>query len=227
MGTRAISSLKLEVKSTGSITNTLTDSTVASSAISKTIAQTFTNGVSVNQADRAWQMLNASLGSGANIVIDLYDNGTLNLGAGAGLDALGQSMAIFEIVAIVIKNENSATQAGYLEIEPDATAGWTPIGTHTVATGGALLGGGFLVKGQPATDAFAVTDASSHRIKLTANGAAVSYSIIVFGRSDTDESSSSSSSSSSASSNSSSSESSPSSASSQSSSSSYSSSSVS
>lgn len=206
MGTRSLSAANVKLTATGTIKNTLTDGAEATVSQGKNYyEQRITNGVSVNNANRLWEDLNRSLSSSSSEVIDLYDFAGIDIGAGAGLDGLGQSMAIEEIVAIAILAESTSSEAGALEIEPDATNGWSPIGTHTVATGGAIKKNGCLFKCNPHEDGFDVTDASSHRIKITANGGDMVYSIIVFGRHDDDESSSSSSLSSSSSSSSSSS----------------------
>ena len=200
MSRRTLTSPKVVSKISATASNMLLDGSAATGAVSADTSDTLTSGTKVNKANRVWQWKHTTghrkqIASGANVVIDLYDFAGFDAGAGDGADPVGQALTLEEIVAIKIKNENAVTEAGQLEIEPDATNGWTPIGTHTVATGGALKGGGFLMKYQPASTAFDVTDASSHRLKLTANGGRVYYSVWVMGRSDEESSSSSSSSS--------------------------------
>ena len=147
---------------------------------------------------------NGSISSGASEVIDIYDFVGTDGGTGDGRDPVGQTLALAEIVYIAVANTNARTASGTLEVEPDSTNGWSPMGTHTAATGGGITGGGAIAKMAVADSGFVVTDASSHRIKLTANGADCGYSIIVVGRHDADDSSSSNSSSSSSSASSSS-----------------------
>lgn len=192
---RTLSSGRVSVSIAATITNTLTDGSTASSSISGSASRSLSNGVSANQANRAWQKKSATLSSGASTVIDLYDFVGEDVGAGDGNDAIGQAMSpVEEIAAILIVNENAVTADGILEVEPDSSNGWTPIGTHTAATGGGLRGQGILLKSQTAEAGFDVTDASSHRLKLTANSADVTYSVYVLGRHDDEESSSSTSS---------------------------------
>jgi len=167
---------------------------------------TLTNGIGDTQANRAWQAKSVAIASGAQAVIDLANFAGQNIGAGLGKDALGQDINLKEIVGIVIVNENAVTADGVLEVLPNNSRGWTPIGTHTAANGGGLYGQGVLSKYQPSEVGFPVSDAS-RRITLRASGGAVSYSMYVLGRDDTDQSSSSSESSISASSQSSSSQS--------------------
>ena len=194
MATRSLSSPKVIAKMDGIVRNTLDDSTEIDARLLADINTTLTSGDGASQANRGWQWKNKSIAAGANVVIDVYDFAGLSTGAGAGNDMLGQPLLLDDIVAILIKNENAVGAAGTLEIEPDGTNGWTPIGTHTTANLSGIRGGGFLYKYQPDASGFIVTDGASNRIKLTANGADVEYSVWIWGRYD-DESSSSSSSS--------------------------------
>lgn len=207
MGTRTLSSPKINLKMTGTVQNTLTDSSVASIGHPNlSYAPTLTSGVSASQTNRAWQSKSRSLAGGASETLDLYDLAGVDIGAGAALDGVGQVVSPFEeIVAIAIVNENAVGAAGQLEVEPGAGTGWSPIGTHTAATGGALRGQGCLFKAQVAENGFDITDGASHLLKMTANGGDVVYSIYIFARHDDNESSSSSSTSSSQSASSSSS----------------------
>jgi len=231
MGTRSLTSPKITVSLTGSVVNQMTVNTSrqATSAFEFKREISFATGVSLNQANRAWEF-EGLINSGGFVVIDLFDYAGFDTGSGAGDDFVGQPLIVEEVVAVMIGNENAALSqdppagTGQLEIIPDATNGWTPIGSHTVATGGALRSQGVMIKVQPAELGFDVTDASNHRIRLDAVGGDVNYKITILGRNDDNESSSSSSSLSSASSSSSLSSSSPSSVSSSSSNSSSSSS---
>jgi len=162
------------------------------------LAVSLTNGADTNQANRCWEYPNYFRKAGDLDIIDLYDFAGFDVGGGDGRDALGQQCAFEEIVAIAIKSESSSV--GQLEIIPDLTNGWTPIGSHTVANGGALRAGGCLFMFQPHEQAFDVVDGSSHRIRLTATGGDVTWSIYILARHDDDVSSSSTSTSSSSSS---------------------------
>lgn len=203
MGTRSLSSPKINIKVSSTVQNLLNDSVPATCAhVGLSYSKTLTSGIGANQANRAWQLLNRSLANGAQEIIDLYNLTGWDIGAGIALDGVGQTLIFEEIVAIAIKNENAVTADGQLEIKPSEAQGWAPIGTHTAATGGALRGQGVLVKIQLAEAGYDVANGSRHRITLKAQGGAVNYSIYVMGRHDDEESSSSSSSSSSPSSSS-------------------------
>lgn len=195
--TRSLSSMKVELKLFASLQNLLTDSNVVSvNHPNLNYKPTLSSGVDASQANRGWQSKTRTLQNGVSEDIDLYDLGAIDIGAGLGNDGVGQAVEPNEeIVAVAIVNDNAVTADGMLEIEPSSTNGWTSIGTHTNTTKGALRGQGVLFKCQIANTGFEVTDGSSHRIKLTAYGGSVSYSIYLMARSDVDQSSSSTSSS--------------------------------
>jgi hypothetical protein len=201
MGTRSLSGTKITTKISGTLNN-LVDSSVSSqiNVPNLNFSLSLANGVSANQANRSWQSINRTLAEGVQETLDLYDMAGLDIGAGEGKDGLGQDVVFEEIVVIHIFNENVVTAAGQLEVVPASSEGWTPIGSHTVASGGALKGQSWLTKGCPAEDAFDINEASSHRITFRAVGGSVTYSIYLLARHDDDESSSSSSTSSSSSS---------------------------
>ena len=199
MANRSISSVTFKATLSGNVVNTMVDgATVAVAPITATITQSFTSGVSSGKANRGWLKKTATLADGADLTIDLYDFAGQDIGAGYGQDPVGQDMEpVEEIVVFILKNENSLTAAGQLEVNPEGALTWTAIGAHTVANGGALGGGGCLIKMDPGEDAFDVINASKQEIRLRAVGGDVTYSLWILARHDDDESSSSSSTSSS------------------------------
>jgi len=200
---RSLSSPAFKLSLTATLRNTLSDGTVATAPepnCSESLV--LSNGVGDNQANRGWMSENLAIASGAQETLDIYDLASTDIGAGAGRDGVGQLIVYEEIVGIVIVNENLVTAAGQLEILPASSEGWTPIGTHTVATGGALPGQGVLCKFNPSENGFDIDEATSHRITMRAVGGAVTRSIYLLARHDDAESTSSSSSASSASSSS-------------------------
>lgn len=193
MGTRSLSSPRMTASISATVANLLDSGKSAQGGIALSRDLKLSNGINASQANRAVEY-SATISSGGSLVIDLYDWASVDGGAGSGNDITGQPLVLEEIVVIMITNENAVGDAGLLQIEPDTSNGWSPVGSHTVANGGALRGQGVLLKAQPAEAGFDVTDASSHRIKLSASGAGVLFKIAVLGRNDDDDSSSSSSS---------------------------------
>lgn len=148
------------------------------------------NGVSARQANRAWER-DITIPSGTVRTLDLYD--FEDIGAGANRDGLGLAITVEEIVCLIIKHTGGI---GRLEINPTSVASdinWIPAGYATVANGGALKSGGVHMWYQDDTDALDITDATSHTLRLGANGGTVTASVHVLGRHDDDESSSSTS----------------------------------
>jgi hypothetical protein len=165
----------------------------ATSPVKFSLNQPVSNGRGIGQADRATEY-ETTIASGDTLIINLYDWIGTDVGGGDGNDAVGQPMDLAEVVCIAIANENAVGTAGSLEVEPYTSEGWTPLGEHTVANGGALKGQGSLVKINMASPAFPVEDGVSQNIALTAVGGNIAVRITVFGRSVDPASSSSSSS---------------------------------
>lgn len=198
MSTRAATGLvKVDLQAT--ITHTMDDGKpIASAALGESpVSGRLTSGVSTDEFNRAWWDFDRTLTSGSSEDLDLYDLGSLDIGAGAGKDALGQSMTFEEIVVLCIAQTGGTGRLELNATDPANKLAWTP--SLTVANGGALRIGACLCMVNKNTEAFPVTDASSHQIRIGANGGTVIYDIYVLGRHDDDESSSSSSSTSSAS----------------------------
>lgn len=197
MGTRAATGqVKLVV--TNNITNTMTDGQEASATLDETvISGRLTSGVSEQEYNRGWTD-ERTIASGGSEDIDLFDLGTIDVGAGAGLDALGQAWAILEIVTLIITQTAGPGRLQINATDPTNKVAWMP--TLTVANGGAgrpptTDGHNWtLAMHNPHSDAFPITDASSHMVRFGASGGAVTYQIHMLARHDVDESSSSSSS---------------------------------
>ena len=202
---------KVTLQVTATLTNELNNTgKVATSQIGSAsfIADTFrTSGVSANQMNRGWEETEIAIASGADVEINLATFAGYDIGAGVGDDAVGLVMDLEEVVLIAIKNTTTANAGAlggpFLEVEPSLASGWTPIGSHTVANGGAIPPGGLVLKYSPGEAGFDIQVGTSERIVLTANGGDVTASILIFGRNDDDESSSTSSASSGSSSSSS------------------------
>lgn len=198
MGTRAASG-EVRLIVTNNITNTLTDgkaNTVSTAALGDTIfSGRLADGVSEEQYSRGWKD-ERTLNSGATEDIDLYDLGAIDVGAGAGLDALGQALTNLEIVYFGVRQTGGTGRLQINPTDPSNKVAWMP--TLTVVNGGALrppttnsrYSG--ISMFNPASDAFPITDGASHMVRFGASGGSVTYEIMLLARHDTDESSSSS-----------------------------------
>ena len=190
--TRSLESAEVSLVMAATVKNTMTQDTSksVSGQVSFLKSWDIENGVGSDAASRAWEW-SGSLVSGANEVFNLSTMVGLDAGSGGGRDIVGQTLLLLEITHILIFNDNDIGDAGLLEIQPNATNGWTPIGTHTVATGGALGAQGCLFKAQPDEDGFDIGGAGVN-VKLTAQSGSVDYKIVLIGRHDVEDSSSSS-----------------------------------
>ena len=182
---RSLSSIKISSEITANIINNLNDGSQASGIVSCKYNPSMSSGVEANQANRAFQWKNQTISSGDNLIIDVYDflgDNPNDVGAGPGKDAIGQELLMEEIVAIKVINENAVTADGQLEVVPASTNGWDPIGSHTVANGGALRGQGMIHKTQIHQQAFVVEDGVSHRLRLNEVGGDVSCRVYILVR---------------------------------------------
>jgi hypothetical protein len=196
MGTRSANG-EVRLVLTNNIVNEMTDGQQATASLGETILTgRLTDGVSEEEYSRGWTD-ERTLTSGNSEDIDFYDLGAIDVGAGAGLDALGQAMAMLEIVTIIIVQTGGTGRLQINATDPSNKLAWMP--TLTVANGGALRPPttensrySCFMMHMPHSDALPVTDASSHMVRFGASGGTVTYAIHLLARHDTDESSSSS-----------------------------------
>lgn len=146
-----------------------------------TPATSLSSGTGANQANRFWSDTERTLTSGNSFTLDVYDLGSVDIGAGAGKDALGQAWAITEVVGILIRNKS--TSAGSLVVGGDGTtACWNSI-FNGDDDGAITLGpGGFLELFKPGDPAYAVADSTNHLLKFAASGGDVTYEIHLLAR---------------------------------------------
>jgi hypothetical protein len=115
--------------------------------------------------DRVFALEDYSLTvASGNLDIDLYDLGSIDLGAGAGEDALGLSHANAKIHLLAIQNKDITT-GGTLRIDNSVANAWT--GLLPAAATLDIPKGGFVVV-QFGDAGSTVTDASSHMLRLSA-----------------------------------------------------------
>jgi|SRR6056300_1053649 hypothetical protein len=183
MGTQSISSPSVTVTMQASVRNTVnTDVQTVSLQQGRASTYTFTSGTTDSEFNRLWESKARAITSGNNEDIDVYDLGTLDIGAGAGLDALGQSWAIAEICGIHITNRS--TSVGSLVVGGNGTtAAWNSIfnGDDDAVT---ILPPNCEMALFTASDpAWAVADTSNHLLRIAASGGDVTYDITILARS--------------------------------------------
>mgnify|MGYP003109223031 CR=1 FL=1 len=131
--------------------------------INKSFSEDNKNATPAIVPDRVFSIDKQAISSGASLAIDLYDLASLDIGAGAGDDNLGETHANSFINSILIQSDS--TSAGTLRINQTVSNAWTGL------TGGStsidLPAGGFFSVSY-GSDGKAVTDASSHMLQLDA-----------------------------------------------------------
>ena len=184
MGTRSLSPISVQAKLTTTIQNLLDASSTGTVAVDvgDTITKSPTSGTAADKADRCWTDKGRTLTSGNSEDIDVYDFGSLDIGAGAGLDPLGQALALAEIVAMLI--QNSSASAGDLVVGgKGTTAAWNSLFNADDDAVLVIKPGGFVLLYAPTDPAYAVADTANHLLKMAASGGDVTYDIHILGRS--------------------------------------------
>lgn len=169
----------IKVTLTGNLKNTLTDGQSVSTTIGKNVNLNLSTGTGLNQFNRGWQSTRTLTNTSENI--DLYDLGSLDVGAGAGEDGLGLGLAATAVVALFI--ENLSTSAASLLIGGESSgATWnSPFNASDTAKLSIPANGGVLLYAVGAS-AFAVADTTNHLLKIEASGGTANYTITVFFR---------------------------------------------
>lgn len=173
---------KLTVMAGGTLVNTLTDGRqVSVSHDPADYGQNLLDGIVLDKANRIWESKGRVIASAASEDIDVYDFGSIDIGAGAGLDALGQALALAKIVLVLIRNR--ATSVGTLLVGGKATtAAWnSPFNADDDALT-PVLPGGVLLWYAPSLAGYAVADTTNHLLKMAASGGDVTYDITIIGR---------------------------------------------
>lgn len=181
MGTRTATG-NISVSVQGTPANALSADDVSVSVLmSLAVNEALTSGTGASNTDRVWQDKGRSLAVGTED-IDVFDFAGEDVGAGAGLDALGQAITLAEIMCIFVRNRS--TNGAILDIGgKSATTAWNSL---FVADDDAKLRihpTGFACIGSVADPAYAVADTTNHLLTMTASVATVTYDIMILGRS--------------------------------------------
>lgn len=183
---RSLSGFSLLARLQATLANGLDGGAQSASAIQGvdfSPAVALTSGTGDDAADRIWSDTGRAITSGANDDIDVYDLGSIDIGAGAGRDAVGQTVTLAEVVAFLIVNKSTST--GTITVGGEgSTAAWnSPFGGSDTATFGPIKPGGFLFAYSPDDPAWAVADTSNHLLRIAASGGNVEVDVCILGRS--------------------------------------------
>ena len=187
MGTRSISSPTFTATMTANIRNTVnSDAQTPSVQQGQTLSDTFTSGTTDSKFDRFWESRGRTISGAGSENLDLYDLGSIDIGAGAGLDAVGQSWTVAEIVGIQIAVTSDSVGSLYVGGVNATTAFQSMFhsnGSLDDAAGIVLPPGANFQIWTTNDPGWAVADTSNHLLKMAAVGGDVEYSIAVAARS--------------------------------------------
>jgi hypothetical protein len=101
----------ISVKLSGNFSNAVQSATAGISFDTANILSliSLTDGTTSNKADKVWFDETRSLSGTTPEDIDLYDFGSIDIGGGAGKDPLGGTLALAEIVALLVTNDSTST----------------------------------------------------------------------------------------------------------------------
>lgn len=175
---------RLNIELAGNLINPQTGAgesgSTASLEIAELIAIAFANGTGAGQANAIWPSKGRTIVSTEDEVIDLFDFGSIDIGAGPGLDPLSQPLTLATIVGLVIYNR--PTSAGNLLVGGEASAAaWNSPFNGDDEAKLVLHPGSPLLLASPTTG-YAVADTSNHLLELAAPAGNVTYDIFVIGR---------------------------------------------
>ena len=182
MGTRSVTATVTGLLSATN-TNLLDASSTGTGSITcgETVSATFTSGTGASAVNRALSDRGRAILSAASLTVDLYDLGTLDVGAGAGVDGLGQTFALSGIKALFIYNDSAS--AGNLVVGNDGTtAAWNSFFSASDTASFTLVPGASVLICDPSAAGMAVADTSNHLLKFAASGGDVTFHWHMLGR---------------------------------------------
>ena len=148
-----------------SVSSNIASGTGATHLYSKSFENDLKNSSGDFIFDRSFALEDYSLTvASGNLDIDLYDLGSIDLGAGAGEDALGLTHANAKLHLLAIQNKE-ITGGGTLRIDGGVTGHWT--GFLPASATLDIPQGGFLVL-QFGDTGSTITDTTSHMLRLSA-----------------------------------------------------------
>ncbi len=139
----------------------------------------FTNGTGADQVQRLWSSKTRSLSS-ASENLDLFDLASVDVGAGAGLDSLGQAFALTGIKALYVHND-AASAVDLLVGGVSATTAWNTLFNGDDDAKLTIHPGGTVIAITPKAVGYLVADTANHLLKIEAAGGAATYDIAILG----------------------------------------------
>lgn len=156
----------------GTFTNTVGTGETASVAFALNLTASLTDGTAASKADKCWFSQDRSLSGTTPEDIDMYDLASFDIGAGAGKDPHGNSLANAELVALLIRNDSTSTGNIYVGGKSSGTAQFNSFlaasqsASDTAQVGPIVPGGWFMIYA-PTDPAYAIADTTNHLLTIT------------------------------------------------------------
>lgn len=155
----------------GTFANTVGTAQSAGVDFALSLSASLTDGTSASTADKCWFDENRALSGTTPEDIDMYDLASFNIGAGAGKDPLGGTIANAELVALLIRNDSTSTGNIFIGGKNSSAAFNSFLAVAGSADDTAQVGpikpGGWFMIYAPTDPAYAIADSSNHLLTIT------------------------------------------------------------
>jgi len=179
---RELALSELAIRLTYEYKNTLAGSEEVKHASNFVFNDQLATGVLADQADRWLLSKGRVLTDGNHENVDLYDLGTMDVGAGAGRDTLGLTWSISSIVMLLVTS--SAGSTGDVLVGGAGSGNtWNTLFNGDDSSEVVVRPGGAFMAFTPAEPAYAVNNLSNHVLKILASGGDIEYDIAIVARS--------------------------------------------
>lgn len=183
-----LANIQITAEISATLQNVIDNSEVTAEAdqgIDFSPATSVSSGTSADQADRAWQDVQRELAAGASENIDLYDLASIDIGAGAGRDALGQTNTYAELVGLIVTVDADSQGSLVIGGEGSAAAFNSIFDGSDSAKLGPFGPGAVQMMFRPDDPAWSISDGSNHLLQFAESTGAnsVKYSVAALLRS--------------------------------------------
>lgn len=170
----------------GNFSNTVGTGETAAVNFALSLSTSLTDGTAASKADKVWFAQDRTLTGTTPEDIDMYDLAAFDIGAGAGKDPHGNSLANVEMVGLLLRNDSSSTGNIYIGGKNATTAFNSFLAVAGVADDTAQVGpikpGGWFMVFAPTDPAYAIADTSNHLLTITPTANAT-YDVYILFRS--------------------------------------------
>lgn len=183
-----VSNIQVQAVMSATLENVIDDDTVTVPAEQ---GQTYdppvalTSGTGKDQFDRAWQDQKRTISASGSENIDLFDLGSIDIGAGVGKDAVGQARSDAELVGLMVIVDKDSVGELLIGGEGSAAAFNSIFNGSDTAELGPFPAGSCVFLFNPADPAWAIADAANHLLKFaeSSGSGSVTYTPITLTRS--------------------------------------------